>query len=70
MNLFFVWWIEIGLVLVWVSKLTFLCWRSKLISFLNLGRKSLGLGVSTQIYFVFVWVVEIDLIQRGGSITC
>ena len=52
-DLFFSVGIDIDLVLVWVSHLTW---------FLCEGGKLLGFSVGFEIDFVFVWAGEIDLI--------
>ena len=44
----------------------FLCKGSKLTCFMYADRKSLDSSVSIEIDFVFVWVVEIDLISMWG----
>ena len=57
-NLVFVWGIEIDLVLVWVSKLTFLSGRSKLIVLLRSGRYS---------FDFYVWIeTELVLVRGRG----
>ena len=53
---------SLGMKLIWL-----LCGRSKLTWFLNAGRKSLVVSVSTQVDLYFVWVVQIVLISVLGS---
>ena len=76
-DLVFVWVVQIYLISVWdqieldfslgMKLIWLLCGRSKLTWFLNAGRKSLVVSVSTQVDLYFVWVVQIVLISVLGS---